>query len=356
MDDIDIFQDDFIEVFPDGCDDAMIKQTMSGMAGALDKFRVVNGVFISADEDARKEIDRCTDSLIVNPDDDISIRDLNRWESELESRHGELCLKRTNITSQPHCLSTSKRANADYRKKQVYSESGKMVYYSGPAPCGYKHSELYYKGTQVRKIIADREVAIGVKFIFKKYLELQSTRAVAKACKKRGYLNASGRNFTDRVIRSIISNPVYMGYIWDLTRTVKRRAEHSGLVSKDVWEAANEILQKNAQEMRMSPHNFSQIPFGFKRGLKKKLVVRESEMDVVKFAFDEYVFTRDALGTARAIRSKFGELERVPGRKLNSRWVISILRDDQYKDHVHPKRREKALEIINQKSSAMLAI
>lgn len=98
-----------------------------------------------------------------------------------------------------------------------------------------------------------------IKFIFKKFTSKEMNKLqIAKYLNNLGYRTHRGNEFENRTIEYILSNPVYIGYArWTPTGKIKRgeitadtiveKSQHEAIISKELFNQANELLQKNKQ-------------------------------------------------------------------------------------------------------------
>lgn len=98
-----------------------------------------------------------------------------------------------------------------------------------------------------------------VKFIFEKFTNKEMNKLqIAKYINSLGYRTHRGNQFENRTIEYILANPVYIGYArWNPTGKLKRgqitqdtiieKSQHKAIVSKELFERANELLQKSKQ-------------------------------------------------------------------------------------------------------------
>lgn len=145
-------------------------------------------------------------------------------------------------------------------KKGLYTNARKALYNGGVVPLGFSIDEN--KNYQ----IVPQEAAC-VRLIFELYLQGYSQQKVADAINAQGYKTRYKRNFTERSISGILSNPKYMGvyeygrleYKYNHTgkRTLAHRREDSDVVRiEDAFPAiVPPALFEEVQEMIRTRRN-----------------------------------------------------------------------------------------------------
>lgn len=139
---------------------------------------------------------------------------------------------------------------SDEVKKGMTEKATRGQYQSSP-PFGYKMEN------GVLSVIEDE--AKIIKFIFEKFASKEMNKLqIAKYINNLGYRTHRGNEFENRTIEYILANPVYIGYArWTPTGKLKRgeitkdtiikKSEHKAIVSEELFNQANELLQKNKQ-------------------------------------------------------------------------------------------------------------
>lgn len=139
---------------------------------------------------------------------------------------------------------------SDEVKKGMTEKATRGQYQSSP-PFGYKMEN------GVLSIIEDE--ANIIKLIFEKFTSKEMNKLqIAKYINNLGYHTHRGNEFENRTIEYILANPVYIGYArWTPTGKLKRgevteetiiqKSEHEPIISKELFDQANELLQKSKQ-------------------------------------------------------------------------------------------------------------
>lgn len=137
---------------------------------------------------------------------------------------------------------------SDEVKKGMTEKATRGQYQSSP-PFGYKMEN------GILSIIEDE--ANIIKLIFEKFANQEMNKLqIAKYVNSLGYRTHRGNEFENRTIEYILGNPVYIGYArWTPTGKLKRghsdastiiqKSEHQPIVSEELFNQANELLQKN---------------------------------------------------------------------------------------------------------------
>ena len=139
---------------------------------------------------------------------------------------------------------------SDEVKKGMTEKATRGQYQSSP-PFGYKMQD------GILSVVEDE--AKMIRFIFDKYTSKEmNTLQLAKYMNNLGYRTHRGNPFENRTIEYILRNPVYIGYArWTPTGKLKRgeankdtlivKSQHQAIVSKDVFDTANELIQHSKQ-------------------------------------------------------------------------------------------------------------
>lgn len=124
------------------------------------------------------------------------------------------------------------------------------------------------------KLVIDEEQAKVVRIIFELYAtENMGIRAISTELTKRGYLNTEGNPFSFSTVKNILVNPKYKGYycgrkthkydyrskdrkVFDETDWVMYKAEDEvpPIVSEELWEKANKILNRRSNYLKGDGH------------------------------------------------------------------------------------------------------
>ena len=119
-------------------------------------------------------------------------------------------------------------------------EEGKYV--ATNPPYGYK---IEYQNKD-RYLVVDDEKSKIVKIIYNLYSDGNGANKIASYLNSLGYKTTTGRTFYDKLIRDIIKNKVYCGYItWN---TTKRKGSKSSKTEKDSWIIAKGIHEPIVSE------------------------------------------------------------------------------------------------------------
>jgi site-specific DNA recombinase len=137
-------------------------------------------------------------------------------------------------------------------KMAASKKRGKWV--GGRPPLGYDIDRINHK------LIVNPKEAELVKEIFDLYLEKHSLLLVATALNKKDILtksyttienrNSGGVPFKSTSVRSIIKNPFYIGKVRHAGALYQ--GEHERIISDDIFQKAQEILDNNRRERKIS--------------------------------------------------------------------------------------------------------
>ncbi|WP_315166830.1 recombinase family protein [Metaclostridioides mangenotii] len=140
-------------------------------------------------------------------------------------------------------------------------EEGKFV--ATNPPYGYK---IEYQNKD-RYLVVDDEKSEIVKIIYNLYSDGNGANKIASYLNSLGYKTTTGRTFYDKLIRDIIKNKVYCGYIsWNTTKRKGSKSSktekdswiiakgiHEPIVSEDLWNKCNSIRSKRS--ISSTPNN-----------------------------------------------------------------------------------------------------
>ncbi|MCS1398740.1 recombinase family protein [Lysinibacillus sp. PB211] len=113
------------------------------------------------------------------------------------------------------------------------------------------------KNTQL--VINEKEAEI-VQYIFNMYTSGHGYKAIANHINKKGFLTKKGKTFSLNAIKTIVTNPVYTGYIrynvrrdWNEKRRnninpdpVIQKADHSPIITEEMWSIAKGIFERRS--------------------------------------------------------------------------------------------------------------
>jgi len=137
---------------------------------------------------------------------------------------------------------------ADEVKKGMTEKANRGQYQASP-PFGYK--------MQNKQLQIVEEEAKAVKLIFDKYISGEMNfLQISRYINNLGYRTHRGNLFENRTIEYILNNPVYCGMVrWTPTGKTKRNynnsdtiikvSEHESIISKEIFETAKSLLNKN---------------------------------------------------------------------------------------------------------------
>lgn len=104
----------------------------------------------------------------------------------------------------------------------------------GSAPIGYKWED--------NNIVIDWNNNLIVEDIFKAYVELKSLAKLQAYCTDKSYKTTQGKEFSKQALKNIINNDFYIGIVTYADKKVN--GEHQPIISKELYDMANQILTK----------------------------------------------------------------------------------------------------------------
>ncbi len=133
-------------------------------------------------------------------------------------------------------------------RDKVAASKRKGMWMGGPVPLGYR--------LENRKLIVEESEAETIRLIFRRYLELKSTSALADELahagirsKVRTYSNGrtrGGCRFTIGSLAQLLQNPLFAGKV--RLRNELFDGEHQGIVEEAVWGDVQQLLASNRRE------------------------------------------------------------------------------------------------------------
>lgn len=134
--------------------------------------------------------------------------------------------------------------------------------WNGGQVLGYDVVEIP-SDTKKRKdshLVINQKEAIIVRYIFQMYTSGHGYKSIANCINKKGYRTKKGKTFSLNAIKTIVTNPVYAGYIrynvrrdWNEKRRnninpnpVIQKGEHEPLISEEVWHIAKNVYQSRS--------------------------------------------------------------------------------------------------------------
>lgn len=147
-----------------------------------------------------------------------------------------------------------REVTAERIRDKIAASKKKGMWMGGVVPLGYRVEE--------RKLLVDEQEAEIVRYLFRRYLELQSVRALSKEAIEQGFRVRPRRRsrtpghqpqpFGRGNLYHLLSNPIYVGKIRH--RGQLHDGEHVGIIDEKTFAAAQELLAKQAPK-RASPTN-----------------------------------------------------------------------------------------------------
>lgn len=134
----------------------------------------------------------------------------------------------------------------------MFSRAEKGLWNGAPIPIGYRWSEAK------KYPVVDPEEAKVVRYIFDRYIALESALKVSNELSVNRVRTKRGGEWTSKTVRDVIRNPFYKGtYRYNhktqtgtekpLSEQIIIEANHEPIISEAVWEQANSIMDTNAE-------------------------------------------------------------------------------------------------------------
>jgi DNA invertase Pin-like site-specific DNA recombinase len=92
-----------------------------------------------------------------------------------------------------------------------------------------------------------------VKYIFDKFLELQSITATLQDLKQASIGTRSGNNYSKKTLRQFLGNPIYKGFVRH--KGVAYKGLHEAIIDEKTFENVQEIFMKSSEEKPYSKSN-----------------------------------------------------------------------------------------------------
>ncbi|MGE0769307.1 MAG: recombinase family protein [Hyphomicrobiaceae bacterium] len=133
-------------------------------------------------------------------------------------------------------------------RDKIAASKRKGLWVGGPVPLGYKSVD--------KKLVVVPEMADRVRMIFTRYAELGSLGLLAKELDRQGIRSLSGKTKTSTRgiampismagVANLLRNPFYVGDV--VYRDHVARGDHDPIIDRDLFDAAQRILDANAVE------------------------------------------------------------------------------------------------------------
>lgn len=138
--------------------------------------------------------------------------------------------------------------------KMGMTQRAKEGKWNGGSVLGYSSKD--------KKLVINESEATLVKHIFDLYISGKGFKTIANQLNHEGYKTKRNANFSTNSIRTIITNPLYAGYIrfnqvenWSEKRRKGKneniiivKGEHKPIISKEVWEKTQKIFQQKSHK------------------------------------------------------------------------------------------------------------
>jgi site-specific DNA recombinase len=117
---------------------------------------------------------------------------------------------------------------------------------------------LGYKAVNKKLEIVPEEAEI-VKFIFRRYIEIQSPKHIARELNAQNITTKNGFKWNRNRVNVILNNYVYNGKIFYHHQTVFD-GEHEAIIDDDTWNRTREIMKANANSNDLTKRTRQDIP------------------------------------------------------------------------------------------------
>ncbi|WP_346888301.1 recombinase family protein [Clostridium sp. UBA1056] len=146
-----------------------------------------------------------------------------------------------------------RKLTAERVKAVMLDRASKGMWNGAPVPLGYKWDE------NIKFPIPDQHESEIVNFIFEQYKDTESTSRVRNILNANGIKTKRDGNWTTKTIADIIRNPFYIGiYRYNFREQARGKKKdesewiviednHKGIVSKEIWQHCNDIMDRNAK-------------------------------------------------------------------------------------------------------------
>lgn len=136
----------------------------------------------------------------------------------------------------------------------MLSRAEKGLWNGANVPLGYKYDKI------TKFPVPDTEESKTITLIFNKYLDEKSAIHVMKYLNDENIPTKRGGKWTSKTVTDIIRNPFYKGtYRYNYRESARGSKKdekewiviednHEGIITKDLWNRANEIMDTNAQK------------------------------------------------------------------------------------------------------------
>lgn len=150
-----------------------------------------------------------------------------------------------------------REVTAERIRDKIAASKKKGMWMGGVVPLGYRVED--------RKLLIDQTEVATVRWLFDRYLELRSVRALVEEAKAKGLVGRASRRSDGKVkvthpfgrgnLYHLLSNPIYVGRIRH--RDQIYHGEHQAIISIDLFEQVQQVLANQAPA-RQRPTNQSE--------------------------------------------------------------------------------------------------
>ena len=168
---------------------------------------------------------------------------------DTSSAMGEAMLKIILVFAELERKLTGERVTA-----VMLDRASKGLWNGAPIPLGYKWNE------ETKFPVIDDEESETILKIFNRYKDLKSTTLVRNELNAEGIRTKRNGSWTTKTVSDIIRNPFYKGtYRYNFRETARGKKKdknewimlennHPGIISNELWEECNSIMDNNAQK------------------------------------------------------------------------------------------------------------
>ena len=125
-------------------------------------------------------------------------------------------------------------------RDKLFMSRSKGMYVGGITVLGYKVVD--------KKLVIVPEEAEIIRFIFNRYIEIQSPLVVARELNAKGITTKQGKKWNRLKINNVLNNYTYNGKVF-YRNSVVYEGEHDAIIEDDIWNRAKEVQKANVVDI-----------------------------------------------------------------------------------------------------------
>ena len=125
-------------------------------------------------------------------------------------------------------------------QKREFEVSKKGKWYGGSVPLGFDYDQ------KKKRLTPNEKESKIINLAFDLYLERKGLGEVGRELNQRGYRTKKSNFFSKESIRTILTNPLYIGMV--SYKGKAHKGNHKGIIKKEKWQEVQNLLKKNQEQ------------------------------------------------------------------------------------------------------------